>query len=70
MEDGAWHDMEVNVLAPRVTVSIDGITYIDTDLSAFSAFPAYVGFTGATGGSTNAHLIDALTVTRSVCEEG
>lgn len=70
MEDGAWHDMEVNVLAPRVTVSIDGVTYIDTDLAGFSAFPAYVGFTAATGAATNAHLIDALTVTRSVCEEG
>lgn len=69
MEDGAWHDMEVNVLAPHVTVTIDGVTYIDTDLAGFAAFPAYVGFTGATGGSTNAHLIDALTVTRYVCEE-
>lgn len=69
MEDGAWHDMEVNVLAPHVTVAIDGVTYIDTDLSGFSAFPAYVGFTAATGSATNYHLIDALTVTRSVCGE-
>ncbi|MFN7142444.1 MAG: lectin-like domain-containing protein [Myxococcota bacterium] len=69
MEDGAWHDMEVSVLAPHVTVTIDGVTYIDTDLAGFTAFPAYVGFTGATGGSTNAHLIDALTVTRYVCDE-
>ncbi len=69
MEDGGWHEMEVNVLAPHVTVSIDGVTYIDTDLGGFTSFPAYVGFTGATGASTNFHLIDALTVTRYVCEE-
>ncbi len=69
MEDGAWHDMEVNVLAPRVTVTIDGVAYIDTDLAEFTNFPAYVGFTAATGSLTNYHLIDALTVTRYVCEE-
>jgi hypothetical protein len=69
MEDGAWHEMEVNVLAPHVTVSIDGTVYLDTDLSGFTAFPAYVGFTAATGSLTNYHLIDALTVTRYVCQE-
>jgi hypothetical protein len=69
MEDGNWHDMEINVLAPHVTVLVDGVTYIDTDLSGFTSFPAYVGFTAATGALTNYHLIDALTVTRYVCEE-
>ncbi|MDP2315793.1 MAG: hypothetical protein Q8P41_23045 [Pseudomonadota bacterium] len=70
MEDGAWHDMSVIVLARHVTVSIDGVTYIDEDLPGFTAFPAYVGFTAATGSVTNYHLIDALTVTQYVCEEG
>lgn len=69
MEDGAWHDMEVTVLARHVTVSIDGVAYIDQNLSGLTPFPAYVGFTAATGSLTNYHLIDALTVTRYVCEE-
>ncbi|MDP2307371.1 MAG: L-type lectin-domain containing protein [Pseudomonadota bacterium] len=69
MEDGAWHDMAVTVLARHVTVSIDGVTYIDQNLPGFTAFPAYVGFTAATGSVTNYHLIDALTVTRNVCDE-
>lgn len=68
MEDGAWHTMSVSVIAPRVTVSVDGVTYIDQDVAGNFAFPAYVGFTAATGGSTNFHLIDALEVTRYVCE--
>ncbi len=68
MEDGAWHLMSVSVVAPRVTVSVDGITYIDQDVSGNFSFPAYVGFTAATGGATNYHLIDALEVTRYVCD--
>ncbi|MES2642940.1 MAG: hypothetical protein V4850_25880 [Myxococcota bacterium] len=69
MEDGAWHAMTVTVLARRVTVAIDGVTYIDQNLSGLTPFPAYVGFTAGTGSLTNYHLIDALTVTRYVCEE-
>ena len=68
MEDGAWHTMQVSVIAPHVTVVIDGVTYIDQDIAGTYAFPAYVGFTAATGGATNYHLIDALEVTRYVCE--
>ena len=62
--------MTVTVLGRRVTVAIDGVAYIDQNLSGFTPFPAYVGFTAATGSVTNYHLIDALTVTRYVCEEG
>lgn len=69
MEDTGWHTMEITVAAPRVTVSIDGTAYIDQDIAGDYAFPAYVGFTAATGGSTNKHLIDALTVTEFVCDE-
>lgn len=68
MEDTGWHDMSVVVAAPRVTVSIDGTTYIDTTLSGDFGFDAYVGFTAGTGGQTNKHLIDSLSVTETVCE--
>jgi hypothetical protein len=69
MEDGRWHVMTVSVVAPHVKVAIDGVTYLDQDVSGYYSFPAYVGFTAATGGSTNYHLIDALLVTEYVCPE-
>lgn len=68
MEDGAWHTMNVSVVEPHITITIDGTAYIDQDLSGTFSFPAYVGFTGGTGGMTNYHLIDSLTVTEYVCE--
>lgn len=68
MEDTGWHLMEVSVTSPHVTVAIDGIVYIDTDLSGFTSFPGYVGFTAGTGGQTNQHLIDSLEVTAHTCE--
>lgn len=68
MEDGLWHTMTVSVAGSHATVDVDGITYVDEELSGLSAFPAYVGFTAGTGSATNFHLIDALQVTRSVCE--
>ena len=67
MEDNGWHDMKVVVNAPRVTVTIDGVDYIDAELGGHFAFPSYVGFTAGTGGATNRHLIDSLTVTETVC---
>ena len=70
MEDGSWHTMSVSVLAPRVTISIDGVGYIDQDITGTFNFPAYVGFTAATGAATNFHLIDALEVTKYVCTDG
>ena len=70
MEDGNWHTMLVQVAEPHVYVEIDGVAYIDQDLSGSFAFDAWVGFTAGTGGSTNYHLIDALTVTEYLCEEG
>lgn len=68
MEDTGWHTMSVTILAPRVTVVIDDVTYIDQDLSGYFGFPAYVGFTASTGGSTNYHLIQSLEVTDYVCD--
>lgn len=68
MEDTGWHELVVEVNAPHVRVDIDGVTYIDDDLSGHFAFPAYVGFTAGTGGQTNRHLINTLEVTESVCE--
>lgn len=70
MEDNGWHQMVVDVSAPRVKVMIDGTTYIDQDVSGGSfAFDAYVGFTAGTGGLTNDHLIDSLQVTEYICAE-
>ena len=69
MEDTGWHTMSVTVAAPHVTVVIDGVTYIDDDLSGDFSFPAYVGFTAGTGGLTNYHLIDSLVVSEYACEE-
>lgn len=70
MEDTGWHELSVIVADPRVTVSVDGTTYIDQDVGAGNfAFEGYVGFTAGTGGLTNAHLIDSLEVTDFICEE-
>ena len=68
IEDTGWHSMSVSVSDPHVTVLIDGVTYIDQDLSGYFGFPAYVGFTAGTGGDTNRHLIQDLTVTNRACE--
>ena len=69
MEDTGWHSMLVHVSAPHVYVEIDGIPYMDTNVSGFFGFPAYIGFTAGTGGATNAHLIDSLIVTETACVE-
>lgn len=68
MEDAGWHQMEISVAAPHVSVAIDGVTYIDSDLAGFTAFDGYVGFTAGTGSLTNQHLIDSLEVTAHTCE--
>ncbi len=67
IEDSQWHTVVIEVSDPSVTVSIDGITYIDTELTGYFDFPAHVGFSAATGGLTNDHLIDALAVTDAAC---
>jgi len=67
-EDTGWHIMHVSVTAPHVTVTIDGVAYLDADLAGFTPFPGYVGFTAGTGSQTNQHLIDALQVTAHTCE--
>ncbi len=68
IEGTGWHRMEVSVTDPHVTVVIDGVAYIDQDLSGAFAFPAYVGFTAGTGSVTNRHLIQDLTVTDRACD--
>lgn len=68
VEDGQWHDMQVDVVGQQVTVSIDGIVYIDDPVPALTTFPAHVGFTAATGNVTNNHYIDALVVERFLCD--
>lgn len=69
MEDTGWHTMKVEVAAPHVRVQVDGVTYIDQNLTGNFNFPAYVGFTAGTGALTNRHLIDSLEVTELLCEE-
>ena len=68
MEDDSWHEMSIQVNAPRVVVAVDGVVYIDQDIPGHYDFPARVGFTAATGGETNFHLIDDLKVVESVCD--
>ena len=67
IEDAQWHTVVIEVSEPRVTVSVDGTVYIDSELSGHFDFPAHVGFSAATGGLTNDHIIDALTVTDLAC---
>ena len=67
MEDGQWHSMRVAVNDPHVLVEIDGVEYLNQNVTGNLNFPAYVGFTAATGSLTNYHLIDSLTVTEEVC---
>ena len=69
IEDTGWHNMRVVVTDPHVLVEIDGMVYMDQDVSGNFNFPAYIGFTAGTGGATNRHLIDSLVVTESICEE-
>ena len=38
MEDNGWHTMRVVVNAPKVTVSIDGIEYINAELNGHLHF--------------------------------
>ncbi len=69
VEDGAWHEMTVVVRGQDMTVTVDGVVYLDLSASQLSAFPAYIGFTGATGASYNAHRIDGLVVEGSMCAD-
>ena len=69
MEDDQWHTMKVRIAAPHVYAEIDGVPYLDTNISGNLNFNAYIGFTASTGGYTNYHLIDSLTVVETLCEE-
>jgi len=68
VNDAAWHEMQVKVQAPRVTVRVDGATYLDADVQGHFDFPAYLGFTASTGGLTDEHRIRALAVTGRYCD--
>lgn len=69
VEDTGWHLLEVSLDAPAVTVALDGVVLIDTELSGFVPMLAYVGFTAATGVDTNRHGIRGLEVTGDQCED-
>jgi len=70
VEDGLWHEMQVDMSGGQLRVAIDGIVYIDQTVDDLDRFPAHLGFTAATGNITNDHLIDSLQVERFVCDEG
>ncbi|MDP2305004.1 MAG: hypothetical protein Q8P18_03150 [Pseudomonadota bacterium] len=67
LADGAWHTVAVSVDAPRLSVSIDGVSVLAEDLDATWAFPAYLGFTATTGGPGTVE-IGALSITDRRCE--
>jgi len=69
LEETGWHRVEVDIVAPRVTVKIDGVAYVDEDIDGYYDFPAYIGFTGATGGETNNHRVNLISVTQNICPE-
>ena len=66
VEDGAWHDVTVDVVGGHMTVTLDGVTVIDED-AGVPSFDAWIGFTAATGGDVNAHMADALVVRDGSC---
>ena len=61
--------MLIHVSDPMVRVEIDGNVLLDEPVVGQLNFPAYIGFTAGTGSLTNYHLIDALTVTETICEQ-
>ena len=67
MEDNGWHDMKVVVNAPRVTVTIDGVDFIDACSVGTPVFPSYVGFTAGTRRCHQPSSHRSLTVTETVC---
>lgn len=68
LEDTGWHFVQVAIVAPHVTVAVDGTVYLDRDIPGAYSFPAWVGFTAGTGSLTNEHRIDELTVTDYSCD--
>lgn len=46
VDDGDWHDVSVTVLAPRLTVLLDGDAVLDTDVDGLTPASAWLGFTG------------------------
>jgi len=69
LEETGWHRVEVDIVAPRVTVVVNGQTYIDADIDGYFDFPGYIGFTGSTGGETNYHRVRLISVTQNICPE-
>jgi hypothetical protein len=68
IRDGNWHTIAVHVIAPNVTVIIDGTTYLNANVSGGNFdFPAVVGFTASTGDDDDNHIIRQLNVTSHLC---
>lgn len=59
--DGLWHDVEVNVEAANVTVSIDGVV-VFTHAGALDRSFAGLGFSAATAMNSANHFIDDVVI--------
>ncbi len=48
LRDGAWHALTLRVLGQALTVAIDGVPVLETEVVGATEFQAYVGFTAST----------------------
>ena len=67
IENTGWHQMQVQIDAPYVEVSIDGVAVIAEELEGHFEFLGFLGFTAGTGSMTNHHFVDDLYVSDSIC---
>ena len=67
LRDTGWHTASVTVEGSQFVVAIDGVTYLDREVSGDFSFPAMLGFTGGSAFVSNAHLIDNVSYRASAC---
>ena len=67
LRDTGWHTASVTVEGSQFEVVIDGVTYLDREVSGDFAFPAILGFTAGSAFVSNAHLIDNVSYSESAC---
>jgi len=67
LQDTGWHSATVTVADAHFTVVIDGVTYLDRDVTGDLDFPAMMGFTAGNGWRSNFHLIDNVSYSAPAC---